>query len=107
LTIILKNNKDSDLLQKFTLLQKKNIENPLAQITRQMLLFQEILKFAAVNKADQILMTLKIRLILLLSFHKKVGLKTICFTGEKIEFFFRFFFLIFTAILDLIKLRYI
>jgi hypothetical protein len=45
-----------------------------------MLLFQQNLKNAAVREAGQILMTLKIRLILLLSFHKKVGLKTICFT---------------------------
>jgi hypothetical protein len=44
-----------------------------------MLLFQEILKNAAVREAGQILMTHKIKLILLLSFHKKVGLKTICF----------------------------
>jgi hypothetical protein len=62
------------------LFQLENIENALAQITRKMLLFQEILKNAAVRKAGQILMTHKIRLILLLSFHKKVGLKTICFT---------------------------
>jgi hypothetical protein len=62
-------------------LQQENIENALAQITRKMLLlFQEILKNAAVKEAGQILMTHKIRLILLLSFHKKVGLKTICFT---------------------------
>jgi hypothetical protein len=61
-------------------LQKENIENALAQITRKVLLFQEILKFAAVSEAGQILMPHKIRLILLLSFHKKVGLKTICFT---------------------------
>ncbi len=44
-----------------------------------MLLFKEILKFAAISEAGQILMTHKIRLILLLSFDKKVGLKTICF----------------------------
>jgi hypothetical protein len=62
------------------LFQLENIENALAQITRKMLLFQEILKNAAVREAGQILMTHKIRLILLLSFHKKVGLKTICFT---------------------------
>jgi hypothetical protein len=62
------------------LFQLENIENALAQITRKMLLFQEILKNAAVKEAGQILMTHKIRLILLLSFHKKVGLKTICFT---------------------------
>jgi hypothetical protein len=62
----------------------QNIENALAQITRKIMLFQEILKNAAVRKAGQILMTQKIRLILLLSFHKKVGLKTICFTFEKI-----------------------
>jgi hypothetical protein len=65
-------------------LKKENIENALAQVTRKMLLFQEILKFAAVCEAGKILMTHKIRLILLLSFHKKVGLKTICFTREKI-----------------------
>jgi hypothetical protein len=80
LIIILKNNKDSNLLQNLHFLQKENIENALAQITRKMLLFQEILKFAAVSEAGQIRMTHKIRLILLLSFHKKVGLKTICFT---------------------------
>jgi hypothetical protein len=62
------------------LFQLENIENALAQITRKMLLFQEILKNAAVKEAGQILMTHKIRRILLLSFHKKVGLKTICFT---------------------------
>jgi hypothetical protein len=62
-----------------TLLQKENIEKALAQITRKMLLFKEILKFAAISEAGQILMTHKIRLILLLSFDKKVGLKTICF----------------------------
>jgi hypothetical protein len=55
-------------------LQQENIENALAQITRKMLLFQEILKFAAVSEAGQILMTHKIRQILLLSFHKKVEL---------------------------------
>jgi hypothetical protein len=62
------------------LFQLENIENALAQITRKMLLFQEILKNAAVREAGQILMTHKIRLILLLSFHKNVGFKTICFT---------------------------
>jgi hypothetical protein len=62
------------------LFQLENIEKALAQITRKMLLFHEILKNAAVREAGQILMTHKIRLILLLSFHKKVGLKTICFT---------------------------
>jgi hypothetical protein len=61
-------------------LQQENIENALAQITRKMLLFQENLKNAAVSEAGQILMTHKVRLILLLSFHKKVRLKTICFT---------------------------
>jgi hypothetical protein len=61
-------------------LQNENIENALAQITRKMLLFQEIIKNAAVTEAGQILVTHKIKLILLLSFHKKVGLKTICFT---------------------------
>jgi hypothetical protein len=62
------------------LFQQENIENALAQITRKMLLFQEILKNAAVREAGQILMTHKIRLILLLSFHEKVGLKIVCFT---------------------------
>ncbi len=42
-------------------MQKENIENALAQITRKMLLFKEILKFAAVSKAGQILMTHKIK----------------------------------------------
>jgi hypothetical protein len=55
-------------------LQQENIENALAQISRKMLLFQEILKFVAVSEAGQILMTHKIRQILLLSFHKKVEL---------------------------------
>jgi hypothetical protein len=62
------------------LFQLENIENALAQITRKMLLFREILKNAAVREAGQIQMTHKIGLILLLSFHKKVGFKTICFT---------------------------
>jgi hypothetical protein len=62
------------------LFQLENTENALAQITRKMLLFQEIIKFVAVSEAGQIQMTHKIRLILLLLFHKKVGLKTICFT---------------------------
>jgi hypothetical protein len=59
-----------------SLFQLGNIENALAQITRKMLLFQEIKKNAVVREAGQILMTHKIRLILLLLFHKKVGLKT-------------------------------
>jgi hypothetical protein len=42
LIIILKNNKDSNLLQNLPLFQQENIENALAQITRKMLLFQEI-----------------------------------------------------------------
>jgi hypothetical protein len=60
-------------------LQQEFIKNALAQITRKMLFFQGNLEFVAVREAGQILMTYKIKLILLLSFHKKVGLKTICF----------------------------
>jgi hypothetical protein len=92
LIIILKNNKDSDLLQNWHFCSKKKVENALAQITCKML-FQEILKFAAVSEAGQIRMTHKIRLILLISFHKKVGLKTFCFTWEKIGVSWRIFFL--------------
>jgi hypothetical protein len=87
------------------LFQLENIENALAQITRKILLFQEILKNTAVREAGQILMTHKIRLILLLSFHKKVGLKLVLHE-KKVEFLEEFFFFIFTTILDLIKLHY-
>jgi hypothetical protein len=41
-------------------LQQENIANAPAQITRKMLLFQEILKNAAVREAGQIVMTHKI-----------------------------------------------
>ncbi len=56
-----------------------------------MLLFQEILKNAAVSEAGQTLMMHKIRLTLLLSFHTKVGLKTIFLHKKKLEFLEEFF----------------
>jgi hypothetical protein len=65
LIIILENNKDSDLQQNLHFCSKKKSKN---------------LELATVREAGKILMTHKIRLILLLSFHKKVRLKTICFT---------------------------
>jgi hypothetical protein len=67
LIIILKNNKDSDLLK-----HRKCTGSNHPQIIVVTRNFNFNFKFAAVSEG-QILMTHKIRLILLLSFHKKLS----------------------------------
>ncbi len=80
LIIILKNNKDSDLLQNLHFCSKKTSKMHWPKSPAKCCCFKKLKKNAAVREAGQILVTHKIRLILLLLFHKKVGLKTICFT---------------------------
>jgi hypothetical protein len=78
---------------KSTQLQQENINNALSQITRKILLFQENAELPKVRRIENFFMACKFRLIICLSFHKKFGLKTICFACEKIEVFWRIFFL--------------
>jgi hypothetical protein len=78
---------------KSTHLQQENIKNALSQITRKILLFQENAEFPKVRRIEKFFMACKFRLIICLPFHKKFGLKTICFVWEKIVVFWRIFFL--------------
>jgi hypothetical protein len=55
------------------------IKHQKCQISRKILLFQENAEFPKVRKFEKKLIAGKFRLIIFLSFHKKFGLKTICF----------------------------
>jgi hypothetical protein len=64
---------------KSTPLQQENIKNSVSQIIRKILLFQENAELPKVRRIENSFMACKFRLIICLSFHKKFGLKTICF----------------------------
>ncbi len=85
---------------KYIHLQQENIKNALSQITSKILLFQENAEFPEIRRIEKNFMACKFRLIICLSFHKKFGLKTICFAWEKIEVFWRIFFIDFCGHLE-------
>ncbi len=85
---------------KSTHLQQENIKNALSQITRKIFLFQENAEFPEVRRIEIFFMACKFRLIICLSSQKKFGLKTIWFAWEKMEVFWRIFFLDFCGHLE-------
>jgi hypothetical protein len=74
-----------------------------SQITLKILLLQKNSNFPAVREIVEFLVTHKIRLIIYLSFHKKLGLKPI---EKKLKFSEEKFFFNFTAALVSINLHY-
>jgi hypothetical protein len=77
--VIHKNNKYREFEPNPLVYNKKTSKNAVSQITRKILLFQKNAEFPNVRRIEKFFMACKFRLIICLSFHKKFGLKTICF----------------------------